>query len=151
MISLIYGTYLYKNIYDKKTDGFEQTEKIILEQTSITEIDDIDLFYGNEAYHIVVGKNEENEEKMIFYPLEGKEKKITTVDTSEIIPKEDIINTWEKNCEGCTLVKITPALIDDNILWELSYHDAKSRYVLEYVSIYNGSSFEQYRFERMFN
>lgn len=70
----IYGIVLYNNLYDSKTAGFDETSRQILSQTSITEIEKIEQYNGSAAYHVLFGKNDANEEKLIFYPLEGNEK-----------------------------------------------------------------------------
>ncbi|WP_197046603.1 cell wall elongation regulator TseB-like domain-containing protein [Oceanobacillus salinisoli] len=151
IICIAFGIYLYQDIHNNRTADFDKTKENIIKQTSITEVSNIQLFHGDEAYHVVYGKNEENEEKIIFYPLEGTEKIITTVNTSEIISKEEIYSRWNAACENCDLVKITPALIEDSILWEITYYDEDNRYGLDYLSIYDGSTYEQFRFKRMFN
>ncbi|WP_249871844.1 cell wall elongation regulator TseB-like domain-containing protein [Oceanobacillus saliphilus] len=147
----IYAVYLYNELYDNKTAGFDETSRQILNQTAITEIGKMDQYNGSESYHILYGKNDENEEKLIFYPLEGTEKELTTIDRSEIISEEEILSLWQSQCNGCEFVKINPALENNEPLWEIKYNDMNNRYVMDYVSIYDGSLVEQYRFKRMFN
>ncbi|MFD1849509.1 DUF5590 domain-containing protein [Oceanobacillus bengalensis] len=147
----IFGIYLYQDIYDKKTMGFEETADTIINQTAIVDIDNIELFHGEDAYHIVYGTTADGEGRIIFYPLEGAEKDILSVSNSEIISKDEILQNWKSECSNCTFVKISPAVIKDNIYWEVTYHDNNARYVIDYMSIYDGSLDEQYRFERMFN
>ncbi|RKQ37638.1 DUF5590 domain-containing protein [Oceanobacillus halophilus] len=151
IIGLALGIYLYQDIMEEKRAGFDDTKEIIMSQTSITKVEQIDRFHGDKAYHIVYGENDKKEKKIIFYPLEGTEKNITTVNTSDIIKKEQILSNWSKKCNTCNLIDITPALIEDDVLWELTYYDENDRYVLDYFSIYDGTSFERYRFKRMFN
>ncbi|WP_339227996.1 DUF5590 domain-containing protein [Oceanobacillus sp. FSL K6-2867] len=147
----IYGIVLYNNLYNSKTAGFDETSKQILSQTSITEIDKIEQYNGSKAYHVLFGKNGEGEEKLIFYPLEGKEKSLTTIDKSEILTEEEIVSRWESECNNCKLIKVTPALEENEALWEIAYNDMNNDYVLDYKSIYDGSSVHTYRFQRMFN
>lgn len=151
VVITIFGVYLYQDTMKNKTTNFEQTKEVILEQTPITKVNKIELYHGDEAYHLVYGSDDKGEEQIIFYPLKGKEKDITTISVSEITPKEQIIQSWQKNCGDCELNKISPALIDDQLLWEISYYDENDRYVLNYLSIYDGSSYEEYKFERMFD
>ncbi|WP_082918037.1 DUF5590 domain-containing protein [Oceanobacillus sp. Castelsardo] len=151
VIVTIFGVYLYQDIMKNKSANFEQTREVILEQTPITKVNKIELYHGDEAYHLVYGSDEKGEEQIIFYPLKGKEKDITTIGYSEIIPKDQILQTWQQNCANCELNKISPALIEDKLLWEITYYDENDRYVLDYLSIHDGSSYEQYRFKRMFD
>lgn len=147
---IIYALFLYLDLMDSKTAGFEETKNQILSNTSITSIEKIEQFNGNEAYHVVYGENKDKEEKIIFYPLKGKEKNLTTIDQTEIFTKKQVLSQWKEQCNGCELVKIVPALVEDKALWEITYSDKSDRYVLDYISLYDGSPFEQYRFKRMF-
>ncbi|MDO6450744.1 DUF5590 domain-containing protein [Oceanobacillus profundus] len=147
----IYGIVLYNNLYDSKTAGFDETSRQILSQTSITEIEKIEQYNGSAAYHVLFGKNDANEEKLIFYPLEGNEKSLTTIDKSEILTEEEIIERWQAECDSCELIKVTPALEENEALWEIAYNDMNDDYVLDYKSIYDGSDVHMYRFKRMFN
>lgn len=145
-----FSIYLYQDIVGSKTEGYAETESQILDATSLVSIDNIEQFNGSEAYHVVFGENEANERKIIFYPLEGNEKNLTVIDQSEIVSEETILNQWEEICSECEFIKAVPAIIDENVLWELTYIDESDRYILDYVSIYNGERYEQYRFTQMF-
>ncbi|WP_449353913.1 cell wall elongation regulator TseB-like domain-containing protein [Virgibacillus natechei] len=147
---LLYAIFLYHDVMESKTAGVEETKEQILQATSITKIDRIEQFNGADSYHVVFGQNEDNEEKIIFYPLEGNEKTLTTIDKSEVITEESIKTQWMNECNDCDLLNIVPALIDDTPLWEITYNDNSNRYILDYLSIYDGSRYEQYRLIRMF-
>ncbi|MGJ9456790.1 DUF5590 domain-containing protein [Oceanobacillus sp. CF4.6] len=148
---IIYAVYLYNDLYDSKTEGFHETSKQILNQTSITEVEKIERYSGSTSYHVIFGINDENEEKLIFYPLEGNEKELTTIDRSKVLSEEEIVNLWRTQCNECEFVKINPALENDEPLWEITYHDNHNRYVMDYLSIYDGSPVESYVFKKMFN
>ncbi|MEC5422491.1 DUF5590 domain-containing protein [Virgibacillus sp. C22-A2] len=150
IVCFIAGIFLYLDLKESKYAGQDQTAEQILRATSITEIDKIEQFNGAEAYHVIFGKNDKNEEKIIFYPLEGNEKNLTTIDQSEIVTEQSVLQQIQQACTNCELIKILPALVNDEVLWEITYIDNSSRYVMEYVSIYDGSQYEQYRFRRMF-
>ncbi|AXI09328.1 hypothetical protein CV093_11060 [Oceanobacillus sp. 143] len=147
---LIYALFLYNNLYESKVEGFAETKKQILAQTAITEVDKIERYNGDSPYHVVYGKNKENEEKIIFYPLNGKEKNLTTVDQADIILEQQILNAWKNQCNHCELVHISPALMDQEPLWEIAYYeDNKSRYVLDYLSMDDASRKEQLHFSKL--
>ncbi|MBR7795581.1 MAG: DUF5590 domain-containing protein [Bacillota bacterium] len=146
----IYMIFLYVDLKESKTAGYAETERQLLKANALTEVTAIKTFNGEKAYHVVFGKDGK-EEKIIFYPLEGKKKNLTTINQSEIIAEDAIIDDWKQQCNQCEFVKITPALVNENALWELTYKDQSGRYVLDYLSIYDGSRYEQYRLKRMFN
>ncbi|WHX27329.1 DUF5590 domain-containing protein [Virgibacillus halodenitrificans] len=146
----IYLLFLYLDLKDSKTEGFAETKKQILQATSIEKIDEIRKFNGEEAYHVIFGTTDNNKQQIIFYPLQKKKKELTTIDQSDIITEGAIKEEWRQQCSSCEFIKITPALVNDKPLWELTYRDESNRYVLDYLSIYDGSRYEQYRFKQMF-
>ncbi|MFC3038905.1 DUF5590 domain-containing protein [Virgibacillus xinjiangensis] len=150
IIGVVFAAVLYYGIQQELTETMAETEQVLLDATSLQEIDMIEQFNGSEAFHVVYGRNGEDEEKIIFYPLEGKEKNLTTIDRSEIIPKDEIADTWKNDCNECELVQIVPALVDGEELWEITYWDKSNRYVFDYVSIYDGSPYEMYRLDPIF-
>lgn len=148
--AVVYGIFLYVDLVEQRTKAHERTERALLEQTALEQVEKIENFHGDEPYHIVYGRNEQGTEQLIFYPLEGTEKTLTIVDMDEILPESAMIGMWQTECDGCEFVKITPALLDDKILWELVYYDAENRYVLDYRSIYDGTPYEQISFASRF-
>jgi len=148
---LIYGTILYNDLYDSKTAGFHSTKEHIINQTSIVEIFDVELFHGAEAYHVVYGINDQDEEKIIFLPLEGKERSITTVDVSSILSKEQVVDVWQSECNTCTFIDVAPALIDEKALWEIAYRNEQNSYALAYYAMDDAAKYEQLLFKSMFN
>jgi uncharacterized protein YpmB len=147
---IIYAVYLYNDLYKSKTAGFDETTEQILNQTSIAEVEKIEKYNGSSPYHVVFGLNDANQEQLIFYPLEGKEKELTTINKSEIISEEEVLSLWQTKCNECELVRINPALENNEPLWEITYHDSQNRYVMEYLSFYDGAPVESYHFRKMF-
>lgn len=139
------------DLNEERTKGFSKTQRDLIQQTSITDIEKIEKFNGEQAYHVVYGKTEDGSEKIIFYPLAGSEKQLTTVDADEILPESKMIGMWQSECPSCQLVKATPALLDNELLWELVYYDEENHYVFDYRSIYDGSHYEDIRYLRQFN
>lgn len=151
IIMLGFGIYLYNDIIDSKENEFTKTKKVILDQTPMKKVEKIERFHGDEAYHIVYGINEQSEKVIIFYPLEGKEKNIEVINESDMLSENEILNKWKSTCDSCQLIKVSPAINEDTILWEITYRDEKDRYVLHYYSIEDGTTVEAYPFKEMFN
>jgi len=151
LVAGVIGIILYQKILDNKTHGFEETKNVILEQTSITEIVKVERYHGEKPYHIVYGKTEDGEERIIFYPLQGKKKNITSISMKDMLSRDEILSLWSSNCNNCQFVKITPGIISEDIVWELTYYDQNNRYSIDYLSIDDGTVYEQYRMRKMFN
>lgn len=153
VIALVFGIFLYKDIQASKTAGYSETEKAILKETELESIDRVTHFYGEEAFHIALGHTKEQDEKLVFVPLDEdkKETDMIVIDNEDIMTEEDMIAAWKEQCRDCKLIKINPAMIKEEPLWELTYRDDTNRYVIDYLSIYDGTEYEQYRFKEMFN
>lgn len=153
LIVLAFLTYLivlYNNIQKDKQDGFSETEELILRDTDLVEISKIERYHGEHAYHVVFGQTENHEDKIVYVPLTDEEQDLIIVDQSEIVSKEQIENQLQNECNTCKIISIIPGIEDDELLWELTYVDASDRYVLEYVSLYDATQYEQFRFTRLY-
>lgn len=147
---LTYLIVFYNNIQQDKQEGFTDTKDIVLRDTDLVEINEIERYHGEFAYHIVFGQTENNEEKIVFVPLIKDEQDLITIDQSEIVSKETLITQLQNECSTCKIISIIPGIEDNDLLWELTYVDASDRYVLEYVSIYDATQYEQFRFKRSY-
>lgn len=52
--------------------------------------------------------------------------------------------------QTCKLIRTTPALIDDELFWELTYINDTDKYVFDYYTIDNGQLHEQIKLLQMF-
>lgn len=150
IVSIVYLIVLYNQVMSAKTEGFTDTEKKVISQTSIVTIEQITTFHEKESYHVVWGKTEDNMKQLAFVPIDSSDEQIIVVDEHDILSKEVIQNEWEKDCTSCQLNKIVPGKIRNNLVWELTYTDEKGRYVFDYLSIYDGTRYEQFSFSTMF-
>lgn len=146
---LIFLIILYNIIQSNKTEGFTAVEEYVLNETEIVKIEETMRYHGDSNYHVVNGFTNSNAEQIVFVPVDNKED-ITIVNAEDIIPKEKIEATWKKDCSGCELLDIVPAISKDNVLWEITYIDDSERYVINYVSMYDGTQFEEFRFKKSF-
>src|SRR5690625_4758724 len=151
ILGSIYSVFLYKMIIKNNCADCAETEEQVLRETELTVIDDIHRFHGEDTFHILFGTTKEGKRKIIFVPLQDNDKAFTIIDESEIIQKESILNQWHNQCQGCELIKIRPSMIDGKSLWEDTYIDKTSRYTFEYLSMYNGSRYEQLRFKQTYD
>lgn len=150
IIAIVYSVLLYRDLEKSKTRGMSQTEQRIYKETDITKVEDIDFFYSNESYHVVYGTDKEKHKLIAFVPLKSKKQDIKTINQDEIISKETVHKQWKKSCTECKMIKITPGIVDENKVWELTYRDELNRYVLEFLSISDGKQYERLRFAERF-
>lgn len=147
---LIFLTVLYNNIEKSKTNGFGNAEERVIEETEVIEVEETMRYHGDTLHYIVIGNTEDNQSLMVFVP-DDVEDELTIIDQSEIIPVESIRQSWQQACKNCEFINIVPAITDRNPLWEITYYDEAGRYVMDYVSIFDGSKYEEFRFKKMFD
>ncbi|HEY4602490.1 MAG TPA: DUF5590 domain-containing protein [Cerasibacillus sp.] len=147
---MVYSVYLYYTILKNKETDFLQSEEIILEQTNLTTIEKVERFHGDTFYHVITGLTRDGDIYFAYLPKKNskKKQKITLINHANILPKSQIKANWLKTCESCYYVSMTPGLIDERPVWEMTYKDGAGRYVFDYLSMYDGESVEQFRFKR---
>lgn len=142
--------YLYVIIIQDKNKGFSQTETKVLEQTEIIHVTKIERFHDEKYYHVVHGENEKGEQMIAFVPQVADEA-ISTIHESEMITEEQLIEQWAKSCHQCKKIKATPALIENNPYWELTYYNEEDQYVISYYEVDSFELVEQLTLYQMFN
>lgn len=150
VICVIYSIFLYKSIQSNKMKGFEDSKQIVLNETNVVEIDDIILSHSEQAYHVIIGQTKDKERKIVFVPQDETNEKLTIVNQQEIVSAQSVQQEWRKQCGECEFLKLIPAIVENEPMWELTYIDNNGRYIIDYLSIYDGTIYEQYRFRPMF-
>src|SRR5699024_9765262 len=139
--------YYYVVIQKTTFEDLDKTMKAVENSEKIKEIDEVHQFYEEIGYHIFEGMNEKDEAVFLFVPIESVDdesawKTFKKKDGQDI---ETVEASFTKECEDCKLHYIQPAMIEDNVLWEIVYTDESNRYVMEYVQMENGEQFERLR------
>ncbi|GGA61493.1 hypothetical protein [Ornithinibacillus halotolerans] len=148
--STIFLTILYNDIQDTKTEGYQQVEERVLNNTDLSSVTTIETFQSEAFFWIARGTTEADERLIVFVP-EDQESDLIIVNEAEVLLEETIKNGWKENCNNCDLVEINPAIVNNKLLWEIIYYDESDRYVLEYVSMSDGEKYEELRFKKMFD
>jgi uncharacterized protein YpmB len=146
----IYLIVLYHDIQDSKTKGYSQAEQRVLQETDIVQIEETVRYQGDILYHVVTGKNDDGKNLIVFVP-ESNDEEVVIVKQNDILPYDTVKANWENDCVNCELIHIVPAIIKNDALWEITYYDESDRYVIGYVSIFDGSTYEEFRFKKMFD
>lgn len=133
---------------------YPEIEKIAKEHASLTAINRIERYHGDEAFYVVFGEEDTGEAVIVFIPFTDKDDEndltIETVQQSEIISEEEVLKQWAKDCSKCDLVKIVPGQLNEELVWEITYTDEQERYVFDYVSLFDGKLYEKLRFRKFF-
>lgn len=154
VISLIFGIYLYQSVQENRTSSYDKIKENVFQKTELTDINHIERFHGEKAYYTVYGETEDKTKKLIFYPFNQDESELISLNQSDIVTEKTIRSNWKIECNSCTMIDIKPAVIsgeDSQPAWEVTYEDNSNRYVMEYLSVTDGSRIEILRFNQLYN
>lgn len=142
---IIYITTFYRTLVDSKVENRSAIASFVLESNLLKTIEEIDDVQAEERFYIVKGTDKKQIERLIFIPHKEdvKEKDVLKFKTKDLRKQEDIETSWQKECNGCSLKKSNPSMIEKKPLWELAYTDASNRYIIQYISLEDGKIYEQ--------
>lgn len=129
-----------------KIDNKDEVIEFVKQSSEIKQVTDVDYFADKETYDIIYGKDENDKKYFAINPADNRDKeKLTVIKQEDVLSKENIEQKWQSDCKGCTLKKSGLAMLDDEVLWELTYLDQEEKYFIEYFSLEDGSTYEEFR------
>jgi len=143
------GVTLYNQTMNGKNQGLAKAKDEAIRKHGLAKAAEAERFSGNPAYNIVFGEDKSHRKKIIFMPVKSKVKAVT-LEEKDIISRDHALDGWQRECASCSLVRIGPAMIRQEPLWEITYKDQASRYVYDYISMEDGELREQFRLSSMF-
>lgn len=146
--AIIYSMFLLKTIENDKQTGYVAAEKKIVNDTAIDTVNEVTHFYGESVYFIIFGTTNKNKNKIVF--LEKDKDNISVIDYDKVMSKKEVLSQWKDNCSKCELIKLNPAIIDSEPLWELAYLDKDNRYIIDYLTMKDAKRYEYYNFKQVF-
>lgn len=147
LLLLLIVAYFYYSVMQEKTKGYEAAEKRAREESAIQRIDSIERYHGDEAYFVLSGSDEADNRLFVYVPFDA-EQDVKTIDQPTSFTKEVIEDNWRKQCADCQLTAIIPGILEDTAIWEIKYKINKDTFVYEYITMEDGSLFEQIQFTR---
>ena len=148
---LVCAAVILRNIDHSKVEDSEEVIQLVKDETPVEKVTSLDYFADEETYDIIYGKDSKDNKYLIFNPSGNRKKdNLTVLNLKDVLSKEKIEKNWQSNCERCKLKRSSPAMLEDKALWELAYLDEKERYVMEYISLKDGSTFEQLRLNKKY-
>lgn len=147
---LIYGAMFYRTIENTRTDRFDEAKDYVLEQSPIKNITHISHFQDVEGFFTFLGENKENEVMYVFLRDDEQftKEQLYIIPENKVTKADEIKQIWAAECADCTLVRLTPAMVEQFPLWEVTYIDESNRYVIEYKYLENGKTYETIRLTR---
>lgn len=150
LVVCIAVTVLYKQAIHDKEKGFAKAASEAIDQTELVNMSSVERFDGKRSYYIVYGKSKDEAKKIAFIPVSKKDKPVI-IDESKILSKQQAVKEWGNECNSCTLIRSTAAMIDKEPLWEITYRDQSDHYVFQYLSMKDGKTLETFRLAQTTN
>lgn len=136
----LYSVFLYQDIEESKTNDFATSEKRILEETEITEIESISRYHGQVYYNVVEGSTNTGEKLLGFVAISDEPMELEIFELSDLIDKSSLEEKWRDSCAGsCELLQSQYGIRDEIPLLEVSYFDEKDRLSYAYYRLKDGS------------
>src|SRR5699024_4755602 len=145
LIGLFYIISLYTYLETTKVTDKEQTIDYVFAHTELSTIEEINEFQEQDVYHIVHGQTAQGDWTYVFLPLSKMDDpdELHVFSEDEFISQGEIESSWQNECNGCVKKNTQLAMIEEHPLLEIAYKDAANHYVLTYISLLDGSVYEQ--------
>ncbi|MRH42433.1 hypothetical protein GH741_07015 [Aquibacillus halophilus] len=140
-------TYLidtYNEVQANRVSGFDESKEVALTETELVSIDVVSRFHGEKYYHVVLGRNDDGNIGVVYISMEDDDEEVLYFDLNSFVSEEEMLSNWRDACSGCNFLDINLAIDKEQPLWEIKYIDSKDRYVFEYYTVEDGSSYELY-------
>ncbi len=152
LLLLLYLTLLYRYIETTRTANFPENKSVMQEAAHLVTIDQMYHFQGEEGYYITYGQNDLAEEWLVFNPENNQDpEKVLAFAAKDLATQKEVEEQWLQSCHGCKLKKSGPAMMNRLPLWEITYVDENSRYVIEYISLQDRSIYEKLKLHLKYN
>ncbi|MCP3025886.1 hypothetical protein [Halobacillus sp. A5] len=140
------SAWMYLHIEDSKTGQYDEVKEFVRSENLLENTSEVSRYNGEFPIHIVSGVNENDEETHVFIDMENKEE-LASVPAADMIG-EQAAKKNVNECSGCEFVDIQLAYEENRPVWEVTYKDESSRYVLEYLDVTNGEEVQRFAFRQ---
>lgn len=131
---------LASSVVAEKRSFEEQARKWAQERTSITQVDEVAEYRGQQTYTVVIGRNQVGTpliawmtpEKVIFDTLD------------RAVTKESVTEALQKGYPGAEILQIVPGLAGDRRFWEATLLDQEGKYHYIRYDFYTGQITQSY-------
>lgn len=139
LISLTgYSIYLYQEVLVGKADGMDITESEIMEQFSLSSVEDISRFHGTEFFHVIEGTTADDKQAVIYVNQSVQEQEPLLFLKDDWVVVDELIKQWEEETSYQELYQIQYGLRNAIPLLEIIYRDQANRLSYDYIRLDNG-------------
>jgi uncharacterized protein YpmB len=137
---------VYRGSLAPKRSLVEAARERAEEQARFVHIDEIDTYYGENAYVVFVGTDRKGTKKIAWVP--EKNGSVIVKEAKSGLTKREAIErlTAERNPKKIVSAKL--GMEKGVPLWELTYIDEDNRYSFYYISFEDGTFLKRYSFQQ---
>ncbi|WP_096200901.1 cell wall elongation regulator TseB-like domain-containing protein [Bacillus sp. FJAT-45350] len=139
-------SYFYIIVRAPLVESQEELVQFAHENTEISIVNDVKHYFGSDAYTVIFGMNEE-EENIIVWIREDREK-IVTKKVDDGWSKEQVIQFANEQLPLDKLVSIRLGVERELPVYEIAYIDNEDRYAYHYITFDNGTFVKRYSLRR---
>jgi uncharacterized protein YpmB len=148
LLLLGWTVWLFADAYHAAVASKQKDEQRAIErakeEADLTAVLDVDTYYGNETYVVVIGKNKDNKKMVVWVPEKGNDLEVKPLSSG--ISKEEALALLKAEYSPKKVISAKLGMEKGIPLWELTYMDKQNRYSFYYVSFEDGTFIKRYSF-----
>ena len=106
---------------DGKKSAEEEAKAIATNEGKLVSISDYYLYHGKEVYSVVVGKDEDGTEQVLWIPEDTNEKSVIKKEYTTGISKAEIMNIVKNEHQPKEIISVKLGMESDIPIWEVTY------------------------------
>ena len=106
---------------DGKKSAEEEAKAIATNEGKLVSISDYYLYHGKEVYSVVVGKDEDGTEQVLWIPEDTSEKSVIKKEYTTGVSKAEIMNIVKNEHQPKEIISVKLGMESDIPIWEVTY------------------------------
>ncbi|HLU23731.1 MAG TPA: DUF5590 domain-containing protein [Bacillaceae bacterium] len=115
----------------------EYAEEIASSEAGIVSIEEFYMYNGSETYYVIIGKQEDEQEMVVWIP-EDEEKKLIKKKLADGVSKQEVVNKLLAEENPQEILNVTLGMENDLPIWEVSYINNDSKLNYYYIHFDSG-------------
>lgn len=146
VVALVLAAVLYYMAVQRPLwDGRDRAARLALSETPVETIDKKYVFNGETSYHVIIGKDKDGREWIVWVDEEGG---VLTAATDEGVSEQEVRKLLRQRRPDAEVIRIVPGFKDGETVWEVYYRqreqDGGTRRYYDYYRFRDGEWLETY-------
>jgi len=143
-VLLVVGTgfayHLTSSVVGERSSFDEQVRQWVQQRTTISQVESIDEYRGQQSYAVVLGKNQAGTPVVAW--LTEKSAAFDRMDRA--VPRKNVEQAVSKGFPGAKVTHIVPGLENDKRFWEVTLRDKDGRFRYLHYDLFSGALLASY-------